>query len=301
MPCYGPLPAYRSKEIGVSGKRGITVRRNASFSAVALQVPCGQCIGCRLEHARQWAVRCMHEKSLYSQSSFLTLTYDDEWLPEGGTLVKRHLQLFMKRLRKKYGVGLRFYASGEYGETTARAHYHVLLFNLDFADKKLYKRNGRGEPLYTSESLSSIWTYGRSLIGGVTFESCCYVAGYVVDKVTGERADRFYSRVTSDGVCYELVRPFSVMSRRPGIGTAWYEKYGAHAYEFDSVVIRGREVRPPRFYDGLHERVDKLGLARIKSKRKRRAIRKKSDNGSRRRRVKERIVLSKLAQRRKEI
>ena len=108
MPCYCPITAYYGKDVSKTGKRRIVFSRDASFSGVTLKLPCGQCIGCRLEKSRQWAVRCMHEKQMHPFNEFVTLTYDDAHLPEGGALVKRHLQLFFKRLRKKFGKGVRF-------------------------------------------------------------------------------------------------------------------------------------------------------------------------------------------------
>ena len=136
MPCFGPLVAYYAAEVSESGKRRLVFDKRHSHSGVKIQLPCGQCIGCRLERSRQWAIRCMHEKSLYSLSSFLTLTYDDDHLPPNGTLVKRDFQLFMKRLRWEMGDGIRFFACGEYGDGNLRPHYHALLFNVDFPDKR---------------------------------------------------------------------------------------------------------------------------------------------------------------------
>lgn len=286
MPCYAPLSAYYAREVGRSGKRGITFDRNSAYSGVRLSLPCGQCVGCRLERSRQWAIRCMHERALYDRNVFLTLTYDDDNLPAGGTLVKRDLQLFMKRLRKAYGKGVRFYACGEYGERTLRPHYHLLLFNCDFEDKVFYKRAKRGERLYTSEIVRRLWPKGFNVLGDVSFDSAAYVARYILLKRTGDRSAEHYAGRLPE---------FTLMSRRPGIGARWFEKFHVEAYAWDSVVMNGRKIRPPRFYDTRFEVVDSARLAELKVKRRRKALVHRSDNTPRRRRVRELVQLKRLA------
>lgn len=302
MPCYAPLTGFYSKDVGKSGKRGITFDRGASFSGVAIKLPCGQCIGCRLERSRQWAVRCMHEKQMHEESCFLTLTYDDENLPLGGTLVKSDLSLFVKRLHNRLlrsrGVGVRFYGCGEYGEQYGRPHYHVLIYGYDFADKRLFQRNKRGEPLYTSEELRELWPVGHHSIGAVTFDSAAYCARYIMKKVTGEPAQDYYDVMTSDGEIVSRVPEFTNMSRRPGIGMTWFAKYGSHAYKWDSVVINGKEVRPPRYYDMKFELVDSGRMSWLKSKRKRAALAHKEDNTPERRRVREIVQYKRATNRR---
>lgn len=267
--------------------------RNASFSGVPISIPCGQCIGCRLERSRQWACRCLHEKRMHAESCFLTLTYSPENMPAFGSLVKRDLVLFMKRLRKKVGQ-VRFYACGEYGDQSWRPHYHVLLFGYDFRDKKFYKNAKRGEKLYTSKLLEEIWGKGLCVIGEVTFDSAAYVARYVMKKVTGDHAPEYYSVVDEWGEVHDIQPEFTNMSRRPGIGATWYAKYGEHAYQHDSVIMNGVEVRPPRFYDTRYDLFDSTALARIKQKRRRVAMALRGDNSSRRRLVKEMVLRAKL-------
>lgn len=214
-------------------------------------------------------MRCMHEASLYRDNCFVTLTYSPENLPAGGTLVLPHFQMFMKRLRKRFGPGIRYYACGEYGEVLQRPHYHALLFNHDFADKRFY--GGRnGNSLFTSASLSELWPFGFSVIGDVSFESAGYVARYCMKKVTGKKAEAHY-----DGRSPE----FAVMSRGSkrlgtgGIGRGWYERFKSDVYPLDRVVVRGHPTRPPRFYDDLFAREDRSGSALLKIARERRADR----------------------------
>lgn len=178
MPCYSPLPAFKGP-VKENGK--ISILWKAPEGTEKLDLPCGKCVGCRLNRSRQWAIRCMHEASLYDKNCFITLTYDDEHLPKNRGLDVSHFQNFMKRLRKEYGQGIRFFHAGEYGSKTRRPHYHALLFNHDFVDKSLIAvRNDHR--LYVSPSLQRLWPFGYSSVGDVTFESAAYVARYSLKK-----------------------------------------------------------------------------------------------------------------------
>ena len=239
-----------------------------------MQVPCGQCIGCRLERSRQWAIRCMHEASLHPINCFITLTYSPEHedrlriaLPDretgeilgrGLNLNKRDFVLFMKRLRKKFGEGIRFFHCGEYGELLSRPHHHAIIFNHDFADKKVWKQNN-GVVLYRSAMLEELWPYGYSSIGAVTFESAAYVARYVTKKINGDMADSHYNGREPEYV---------TMSRRPGIARGWYEKFkDTDVYAHDYVVMRDMKLRPPKYYDKLYDLDNPAGFSVIKAKR----------------------------------
>lgn len=294
MPCYFPLTAYYSKTVGESGKRGITFSRGASHTGIPLQLPCGRCVGCRLERSRQWAMRCVHEKSMWSDNEFVTLIYDDAHLPPMSSLSKRDMQLFMKRLRKEKGDGIRFYGCGEYGSRTFRPHYHIVLFNCGFRDRKYFKLSESGQRLYASAELSDLWGKGHVLTGDVTFESCAYVARYITKKVLGDDAKSYYEAVTPDGEVVSMQPEFTLMSRRPGIGARWFEKFGSHAYEFDSVIMNGKEVRPPRFYDTRMEVLDAARISELKVKRRRVAMTKRADNTPQRRRVRAYVAMLSL-------
>jgi hypothetical protein len=241
-------------------------------------------------------MRCLHEKKLWRDNWFVTLTYGNDWLPLGGSLVKRDLCLFMKRLRKARGAGVRFYACGEYGSLNQRPHYHVLLFNCDFPDRVQVGENRRGDKYYCSRELSGLWDVGHSMLGEVTFDSAAYVARYIVKKITGDLAGAHYQSVDSDGVVYDRLPEFTVMSRRPGIGSGYYEKFGQEVRDHDNVVINGRPVRPPRFYDTRTELVDSERLAVLKLARRRAAMLLRKDNMVDRRRVREVIALKMLKQ-----
>jgi hypothetical protein len=248
MACTSPVRLYRSKKgPGTNGKWPLKGLSQGDPSKLEL-VPCGRCIHCRLERSRQWAIRCVHESQMHKDNSFITLTYRDEELVTGGfvrpSLYPRHLQLFMKRLRKEYGNGIRFFACGEYGERFNRPHYHACIFGLDFEDKAFYNSKG-GNNMYTSNSLDRIWSHGSCIIGDVTFESAAYVARYIMGKHLGATADYYEQH----GIEPEFVR----MSRRPGIGTPWLEKYGKDVFPNDMVVVRGGiKCKPPRFYSNKY-------------------------------------------------
>lgn len=262
MPCYKPIFGVRSIKETSSGKRKIVfsssvariIALGESFPTDALVLPCGQCIGCRLSRARDWAIRCHCESSLYDSNCFITLTYSPESLPSGGTLVKKHFQDFMKRLRKRFGKGVRYYHCGEYGERFQRPHYHACLFNFDLPDRKLW-RIDNGQRLYTSEILADLWTHGFCTVGDVTFESAGYVARYITKKIYGDPAKDHY-----DGRLPE----YTTMSRRPGIGKMWLDKYMTDVFPQDSVVIRGREMPVPKYFDKQYEIAYPEDFERIK-------------------------------------
>ena len=281
MPCFKPIKAWRSEErSAASGKRKITFRPDRGVG-LELQLPCGQCVGCRIERSQQWAIRCVHEASLYEQNCFLTLTYDDEHLPEDGSLNKKHFQDFMKRLRKKFPESrIRYYHCGEYGEVSNRPHYHACLFNFDFLDRVFFKET-RGSRLYTSPVLDRLWPFGFSTIGDVSFESAAYVARYIMKKVTGDRAKEHYERVNPETGEVVMLQPeYTTMSRRPGIGNDWMKFYSGDVFPHGFVVLRGKKMKPPRYYDEIYEVDDPEEYARLKEKRAKEAIRREKKGPS---------------------
>lgn len=203
----------------------------------------------------------MHEAQLYEpdHSYFATLTYSDQHLPQNKSLNKNDLQLFWKRYRKKYDQ-IRYYASGEYGDTTQRPHYHALIYGHKLPDLVHHSDTATGK-LYISKSLDAIWGLGNCMIGELTFESAAYVARYAVKKLTGKEGQAEYE---SQGI----IPPFCVMSRRPGIGAGWYEKYQTDVYPSDEIVIRGKHVvKPPRYYDTKLEKEHPKLYTDLKQKR----------------------------------
>lgn len=202
---------------------------NKYDSDSVVKVPCGKCLGCKLDYARHWADRMILElASARGKGIFATLTYNEDHLPEDGQLCKKDLQDFFKRLRNDFPPGqIRYYASGEYGKITFRPHYHCIIFGIsleDFDDRKFYKKNKLGQDYYTSEKFSRRWSDGRGSIGfvclsDVSYKTCAYVARYTAKKTFGSP------------VPGKQVDEFAVMSRRPGIGALFLEQYGIEAFD----------------------------------------------------------------------
>lgn len=260
MACYHPLPGWYGKTRNEkTGRRPIVFNFNEGFKDRPLPIPCGKCIGCKLERARQWAVRCMHEASLYESNCFVTLTYSDEKMPPDGSLNPRDFVLFMKRLRKRYDHGVRFFQCGEYGENTKRPHHHCLLFNMDFLDKRLLRGGATATPLYRSDELDELWGLGHANIGTATFESAGYIARYTLKKVVGPEASDWYQG---------KVPEYLTMSRRPGVGSAWLKEFFRDVYPSDELIVNGKVSMPTRFYDDMAMKLDKRMLERVKRKRR---------------------------------
>lgn len=278
MPCYHPLKGYRSKTVNPTGKRSIVFNAREGYYDLPIDLPCSRCDGCKLERSRQWAVRLMHENSLHEQSAFLTLTYSPEKLPSDGSLQVEHFQQFMKRLRERvknepllksnHTNNIRFFHCGEYGDKYYRPHYHACVFNLAFADQTFHKMVN-GNKLYTSKILEEIWSHGFATIGQVTFESAAYVARYILKKMHGANAE----------ILYEGRKPeYVTMSRRPGIGKPWLEKYKSDVKRDDKVIMNGVPMKPPKFYGSQFEIEDPKRWAQIKAERKQAALENAENN-----------------------
>lgn len=248
MACFHPQVAWQLEDGQVVFKQAGKVKRE-------LKLPCGGCVGCRLERSRTWMVRVMNEAQLHEQNSYVTLTYKPEALPAWGNLQYRDFQLFMKRLRKEFGP-VRFYMCGEYGEKDRRPHYHACLFGVGFSDRKVWGKNRNGDVLYRSPILEKLWPLGISTVGNVTEQSASYVARYIMKKVNGPAAEEHYRVVNERGEVFDLTPEFTKMSLKPGIGAEWVKKYAQDVKVGDAVVIKGRKMRPPRYYDKLMEKED---------------------------------------------
>lgn len=276
MSCYKPVAAFQSLEANSEGKRPVFWHRpDCDYKCV--QIPCGKCDGCKLDMARMWAARCVHESQLHDDNCVITLTYNDEFLPRDGNLVKQHFQDFMKRLRFrispllyasceksefnrlrvtkcfKSGV-VRYFECGEYGELGGRPHFHACLFGYDFPDKILYK-NDNGTRLYRSAILDDCWPFGYSAVGDLNTASASYIARYVVKKIV------------SDGVDGK-VKEFTSMSRNPGIGYNWLVNFASDVYPDDFVIMPGgMKVKPPRYYDDKYMLTNEDVMVQLKSER----------------------------------
>lgn len=207
-------------------------------------------MSCRLAKAQDWATRVHHEASQHDDNSFVTLTFADEFLPSDRSVRVRHVQLFMKRLRKALGhERVRYLACGEYGDRYLRPHYHLILFGFCPSDLVPWRKSSSGFIVSRSAFLEKVWPYGHVEVGTVTTQSAGYVARYVTKKVTGEGAGDHYTRIQAEtGFPWQVEPEFLVMSRRPGIGQAWYSEFGGDAFPSDFVIVEGTKRPVPRYY-----------------------------------------------------
>lgn len=251
-------------------------------------IPCGNCLGCRLDYSRSWATRCLLEAEQFKDNYFITLTYDDDHLPKGqignATLVPDDMTKFMKDIREYYRThfkhtDIRFFGCGEYGDTSFRPHYHLLMFNLPIPDitpefryidpvtKKevVTKHVGpKGEIYYYSDLIHDLWKKGNVVIGAVAFDSCAYVARYVVKKLKGKSSEAY------NKLCVEP--PFVRMSRRPGLAYKYFFENKENIYQYDSIILAtadgARIVTPPRYFNTMYEIENELRYYEIKEARK---------------------------------
>lgn len=218
------------------------------------------------------------------------LSYDENGFPRlCSTLCKDDVQRFLKRLRKwwcknnepeyteitdlngnpkmRYNPntgdnevvrtlsnGIRYFGCGEYGETTRRAHYHIILFGLKLDESKLkfYKVNELGQTIYTHPDLDKLWSENGEQLGYVTVaratrETCGYVAGYTTKKLYGVESSVYTQR--------NIVAPYLMMSLKPGIG---YQYLVDNVDKMDSVIRIGTangstHFYPPKYFNNKYE------------------------------------------------
>lgn len=259
-------------------------------AVVGKMIRCGKCLGCRMDKSQEWANRCLLELQDHKSAYFLTLTYDDDHVPisyypdpatgeaqPALTLKKQDFQGFMKRLRFRIEPQkIRFFAAGEYGDRTQRPHYHAIIFGLELGDLVPYGKNPQGDMLYTSQFLQSVWstrkapkrhgsvtplaadpdyfceTWGRILVSPVTWQTCAYVARYTTKKLYGNDAKAYEQ--------FNIVPPFLLMSRHPGIGAKYYDEHSEDIKKFEYISVKtdtgGRKFRPPYYFEQKMEADD---------------------------------------------
>lgn len=202
------------------------------------QLPCGKCIECRLDYARQWAIRCVHEAQMHQNNSFVTLTYSDDKL-KSPYLQYEDFQLFMKKLRKLQNDPIGYFVTGEYGELSKRPHWHAIMFGYRPNDSKEKYKSPKGDQVWESDTLTKIWGHGIAEFGSVTFESAGYCARYAAKKLAhGNDEDHEY-------------QPISKKSSKHAIGKKWLEKHWEDIFLLGKVVLPdGRAIGSiPRYYE----------------------------------------------------
>jgi len=234
----------------------------------------------------------MHEAQLYTDNCFLTLTYDDDHLPDDYSVHVGVHQKFIRALRDSITSKIRFFACGEYGDTDLRPHYHYLIFNYRPTDLILHSKKN-SIPLYTSKKIQSIWSNGFSTIGNLTYQTAAYCARYTFKKIGGPLADSHYTRIHPLSGNLVRVQPeFSKQSLRPGIGDAWYQTFKSDIYPSDFCVVDGKKHPVPKFY------VKKLAeeeRTKIKRRRKAASNKQRADNTPARLRVREQVKLAQIS------
>jgi len=273
--CYAPIKAFKDAE------GNIIFNNDKGLGISELNLPCAQCIGCRLNHAEGWAIRMIHESQLHEQNSFLTLTYSDENLPPNGNLRYEDVTKFIKKLRKvlsktQFKNTIKYYRVGEYGENFSRPHYHIILFGFDFSNTQIKYKNKlnsktlwRSKPhkYYISSLLNDLWTFGHCEIGDVNYQTCMYVAKYVTKKVNGKNKTAHYSRCDQHGEIFQLEQEKSSMSRKQAIGKAWLEKFYTDIYPKDFCVHSTKKLKTPKYYDKWLEKYHPSLYDSVKSER----------------------------------
>lgn len=200
--------------------------------------PCGKCMACRINRQREKQLRLSHQQQYAEKSVFLTLTYNDDNLPKGGTLVKKDLQDFFKRFRKRLSPTLiKYFACGEYGDHTQRPHYHAIIYNVGMRDSRVFVnlRYVPSKSLYYCDCKA--WSFGHVTVAVVNDARCSYVAKYCTKKITGDMAEKHYNGREPE---------FCLSSQ--GIGLDWALEHAKQLVKDGCVYVRGKPVQIPRYY-----------------------------------------------------
>lgn len=226
-----------------------------------LQIPCGKCIGCRMDYSRSWADRMTyHVLGKETYSYFLTLTYDDDSLEDLDHSENYDLYAlrfddmtdFIKKLRNKFrDAQIDYYYSGEYGDQQFRPHFHMIGYNFFIPDLEFWKLNDNGDPIYTSEILHGLWKKGIVAVSNYSWRGAAYTASYVEKKRDG----RLQVEYEAVGLTPEKSR----MSRRPGIAHDYYVEHFEDIWKNNGLNV-SRDVNKsghlgiPRYFRKLAEK-----------------------------------------------
>jgi hypothetical protein len=287
MPCTNPKKCWQYGTTK-NGKPNYVFKRPTNVSGLETQkVPCGKCLSCLIDKSKEHATRGFHESQMHTYNCFITLTYNDDNLPEYGSLSKAHFKAFIKALKYQFrGMDWKYIGAGEYGspENTFRPHYHLCLFGIDFPDKEYLFTNEHGDAVYKSELLLKCWKgKGHVSIGELNYRTVAYVARYTtkkivergkhiqehfwIDKKTGET--NYDPEAYKNGLLMQNKLP-EFLSMSPGIGKTWWEKYKQDTYK-DYVTCNFMKAKIPRYYDKKLEEHNEELMKEIKEKRKQKA------------------------------
>lgn len=268
--CTKPMKAYR-------GPEGIAFNSRVGYADAPLVLSCGQCLDCRMKKTRDWGIRSLHESQMVERSCFITLTYNEINLPWDHAVDVDQWQKFAKKLRRRLGP-FRFMHCGEYGEENLRPHYHAVIFGHDFGEDRVELPTSKPEKReYHSPLLEEMWGLGFTRVGDVTYSSAAYVAGYCIKKMNGDQAAKHYERLDKKtGQVWSVKPDYATMSRRPGLGTSWFQKYQNDVYPDDFVIINGKKTPPPKFYDQLLQKKDEELYREVRKNRKKNQLREEA-------------------------
>ncbi len=265
MPCYTPLQGYKDITTGA-----LVFNKNNTHSK--MEVACGQCLGCRVDHRLMWSIRIVHEASMHVSdhgNSWATLTYRDasacterqykngHFIPPDYSLQPSHVSDFIRSLRRgNKDHKIRYFYCGEYGDENQRPHYHICIFNHEFTDETLWK-DDEGLYTYTSAELQKHWPWGFTTVAPLNLRNASYTAGYALKKITGQRANDHYLRCNEHGEAYWLLPEYIRMStgrgKPSGLGAKFYAKYESDIFPSDTSPIpgHGQSELVPRYYQNI--------------------------------------------------
>lgn len=277
MSCFEPLRGiYKGKD--ENGKKILKIVPMKAWTSEAFssdvkffEIPCGHCIGCRADQAKEWANRLLLESQDSKFNYFVTLTYSDLYVPRNAfglnlntgevverlTLSKEHVQKFMKRLRRRLDCPVRYYCAGEYGDQTERPHYHLILFLFD-RQLDLCQIGYGNPPRFSCELIQECWSdpvngepFGKVEVDPANYYTFKYVAQYVTKKI-GIRPNEQY-------IAEGRLPPFSLMSRKPGIGSRYFDVH-PECQTLDKLVIGtpdgAVEISPSKYFKKKVREID---------------------------------------------
>lgn len=250
--CTQPFKCYQNP----TGGRPIFGWEGIKQGLSEMDLPCGKCPECCKDYYTSWATRGSRELAQWESSLFVTLTYNEEHLPSDKSLNKKDVQDFIKRLKKKFKSTkenpIRQVYCGEYGTKTSRPHYHIILFNCDFNDKRKHYFSPAGHQVYTSKTLSELWPFGNSEFGFAEASSIAYLFKYILKKKSRKEKQKPYN-LEIDGITYDVAHEFIEASRNPGIG-AWMRD--SDSIKKGYLTVNGQKKKIPKYYLEHLKKVD---------------------------------------------
>lgn len=291
MPCYRPNPAllpfdrsegaYKPPLIQYPLSRDSSgARHYPSVNVMAgdkrlngrsfryISLPCGLCFGCRIDNARMWSLRMMHETRYHDDNYFVTLTYDPQNLPADGDLRYSDLQKFFKRARHEFQSAaspFKYFASGEYGDESLRPHYHFAGFGFKIPDLRFFKQTKSG-PYFLSQRLREVWGFGHVVIAPLEWDTASYIARYVTKKMHGNnvRIKDSFDPLTGELDLYTIERAF----QSKGLGLPFYLEHQNEIWDLDACQFKGKYlIKPPRYYFEKLKQSDPDKAAAVKKRR----------------------------------